>query len=130
MSKWKAASLGSVVFGCALYLSGCLVQEITTIVRYDAKSDVFAVFTVFEHFRSSRNGTPAPVKDPTPADYAQADLGKLKDIWEGRDRLIPLGPLTLDGPLKTFLTEDRRGLSAEPHTRVNLNSRAAAKSSA
>lgn len=119
MSKWKAISLGFIAIGCAFCLSGCLVQEITTVVRYDAKSDVFAVFTVFEHFRSSRNGTPTPVKkNATPADYAQADLGKLKDIWGGRDRLIPLGPLTLDGPLKTFLTEDRRGLSAEPHTKT------------
>ena len=121
MAKWKAGFLGLIAVGCVLWLSGCLAQEITTVVRYDRKGDVFAVFTVYEHFRSNRSGTatPAANKNPTPAEYAQGDLGKLKDIWEGRDRLLPLGPVSLDGPLKTFLTLDRHGLSAEPKSKTS-----------
>ena len=112
-----------IAIGCALWLAGCLAQEIAMAVRYDAKRDVFAVFTVYEHFRSSRNGTPVPktTRPLTAADYAGGDLGRLQKLWEGRERLIPLAPLSFDGPIRMELTADRSKikdaemLNGDPH---------------
>jgi hypothetical protein len=83
-------------------------------VRYDAKSDVLAIFTVYEHFRSTRTGTnvKATNRPLTPDDYAAADFGRLKELWEGRERMIPafILPFSFDGPARIELSADHKGL--------------------
>jgi hypothetical protein len=99
---------------CALTLAGCLCQETTMVVRYDAKEDVFTIFTVYEHFRSTRTGTnvKATERPLAPDDYAAADFGRLKELWDARDRMIPayILPFSFDGPARIELSDDHKRL--------------------
>ena len=86
------------------------------VVRYDTKADVFAVLTIYEHFRSSRSGTRITANRPLTADdYAAADFGRLKELWEARERTIPFLPISLDGPARLELSADHKRLKdSEP----------------
>lgn len=101
----------------AVTLAGCLTQETTLHLRYDPATDTFQVFTLFEHFRSTRP-TSSPIRlSATPEQIAQQDAVTLRNLWERRHRMIPL-PLTFDGPVTLDLTPDGRNL-ADPSALAN-----------
>ncbi len=84
---------GFCVFGLLLaltmMLSGCLIDEVTVRVRYDAAGDEFGILTIYEHFRSSPNGVEKPQDK---AGRFANDFAALKKVWDNREQLIPIEP--------------------------------------
>jgi len=96
-------SLGlSVVVVILLSLAGCLEDDATAIVRYDAKSDRFGVLTVYEHFRSR-----GPSSTPSTANRS-GDVASLVELWQKRDRIVMVEPSLFGNPIYIELSADHK----------------------
>jgi hypothetical protein len=83
----------------SLGLTGCLEDDATAIVRYQARADRFGVLTVYEHFRSG---------GPDAGKNLARETASLEELWRGRDRIVPIEPSIFGGPVYIELSADHK----------------------